>query len=437
MIRIRPLLAVAGLASILAVVGVTGPAVASTATTLASTTRSPQGAQTPVPDRSHPAPAASGNCASVRAHLSEYAARGAQRVACVTAGGAPARSAAVRPQAGYPVWCDSLTANTWWITRTAACAESTITYTLINTNTGAVIGTAEFSTAQDIEAAANNLHFTESDYLTLTSETGEAIGLSVTWATACSSPCTPAASEPWAPATPIALDETLHGSVALADTVAAGTLNYPTESYDVTVTQPGATVSGSATWGAPSLRCDNGVAVSNSSGCVEPDFTPVFPVSEATYGSSAVMILWAQTQLSGHWGLQGSGQPLHRLANSSEQAANRRVICNSSFVSGSTGVANDSCDEFPFAATYESGALNSVTSGAQCAQVTAVRTATTGSVAAQWANIGIIGTPTGSEKCVRGHIPLSLNSDTGGALGRFTVAQRLIYNDPYWVEVTS
>jgi hypothetical protein len=69
--------------------------------------------------------------------------------------------------------------------------------------------------------------------------------------------------------------------------------------------------------------------------------------------------------------------------------------------------------------------------------VTAVRTATTGSVAAQWANIGIIGTPTGSEKCVRGHIPLSLNSDTGGALGRFTVAQRLIDNDPYWVEVTS
>jgi hypothetical protein len=83
------------------------------------------------------------------------------------------------------------------------------------------------------------------------------------------------------------------------------------------------------------------------------------------------------------------------------------------------------------------GALNGITSGSQCAQVTAVRTATTGSTAQQWGNISVIGTPTGSEACVRGHIPLSLNSDVGGLLGRFTQAQRLIDNDQYWLSVTS
>ena len=232
------------------------------------------------------------------------------------------------------------------------------------------------------------------------------------------------------------LGETLHGTNGLGSTLAAGVLKFLTESYTVTVIQPGATTTGAATWSAPSLRCDNGVAISGSSGCVEPDFVPVLSVSQASSGASAVMILWAQTHLSAHWGLQGSGQPLRRLTSSTQQAGNRRVICNSTFVSGSTGVPNDSCDEFPFAATYESGALNGVTSGAQCAQVTAIRTASSGSVAAQWGNIGVIGSPTGNEKCVRGHIPVSLNSDAGGALGRFTIAQRLNDNDPYWLTVT-
>ena len=440
MISIRPLLAGTVLAAAIAAGTMAGPAAASTASTPAATAASQPaaGAATPSPDRTHPAPTAAGDCANVRANLRAYAAHGQSSVSCVTTGTPVARPARVTPRSGYPaVWCDSLTTNTWWVTRTAACVESGITYTLINTNTGAVIGTAAFTFAQDIEAHTTTLAWTDSDYLTLVAETGAAAGLSVTWLTTCSAPCTPTTSEPWRVATPIVLGETLHGTVALADAPASGSLNFLTESYAVTVTQPGATPTGSATWSAPAVRCDNKVAVANTAGCIEPDYTPVLPVSETTYGSSAVMILWAQTHLSGHWGLQGSGQPLRRLASSSQASGNRRVICNSTFVSGSTGVTNDSCDEFPFASTYESGALNGVTSGAQCAQVTAIRTATSGTVAGQWGNIAIIGSPTGSEKCVRGHIPSSLNTDTGGALGRFTQSQRLIDNDPYWLAVTA
>jgi hypothetical protein len=149
------------------------------------------------------------------------------------------------------------------------------------------------------------------------------------------------------------------------------------------------------------------------------------------------MISWAQNNLSGHWGRQGHGQPLHRLANSKKASANRRVVCDKTFMTGSTGVAKDSCDEFPFAKTYESGALNGIHSGSKCAQVTAVRTAHSGSLAHQWAGIKVIGKPTGHEACVRGHIPLPLNTDVGGLLGRFTQANRLIDNDPYWMAVTS
>jgi hypothetical protein len=437
MITIRPLLAAAFLATALAAGTIAGPAAATTASALAAPTLATTGAATPAADSAHPAPAAAGNCASVRAHPRDYAARGQDRVSCLTTGTPIAHPARVTPSVGYPqVWCDSLTPNTFWVTRTGICVESGITYTLINVNTGAVIGTAQFTFAQQITTSTTKLTWTEADYLTLVAETGAAAGLSVTWLTACSAPCTPATSEPWGPATPIALGETLTGSIALADAPAGGAVNSLTNSYDVTVTQPGATPTGSATWSAPAVRCDNKVAVSNTAGCIIPDYTPVFSVSLAASGSSAAMIEWAQAHLSGHWGLQGSGQPLHRLASTSKANSNRAVICNSTFVSGSTGVATDSCDEFPFAKSYESGALHGVTSGAQCAQVTAIRTAATGTVAQQWGKISVIGTPTGNEKCVRGHIPSSLNSDIGGALGRLTQSQRLIDNDPYWLTVT-
>ncbi|CAM5679572.1 hypothetical protein SCALM49S_04461 [Streptomyces californicus] len=33
----------------------------------------------------------------------------------------------------------------------------------------------------------------------------------------------------------------------------------------------------------------------------------------------------------------------------------------------------------------------------------------------------MIGTPSGNEKCVRGHIPGPLNSDLGGAYGNFVI----------------
>jgi hypothetical protein len=185
-------------------------------------------------------------------------------------------------------------------------------------------------------------------------------------------------------------------------------------------------------------RCDS--IVGNADGCVNQQFTPTLSLSIATYGASADLVTWAQQNLFAHWGLKGVGQPLHRLADPVQQSNNRSVICDGSFTADPTIGANDgdkdSCDEFPFAATYESGALNGVTSGAQCAQVTAVQTNNDGILADDWAVVLPVGTFTGNEACVRAHTPLTLNSAVGGALGRFTPAQRLLDRDAYWVSVT-
>ncbi|WP_211301831.1 hypothetical protein [Streptomyces sparsogenes] len=167
-----------------------------------------------------------------------------------------------------------------------------------------------------------------------------------------------------------------------------------------------------------------------------PWYTATLQVPRSLYGSSADMIEWAQHNLSGHWGLRGTGQPLRRLQKESDQASNRNTICGSTKFTKDPNIPDDSCDEFPFAGTWESGALNGVTHGKDCAQVTAVQADNSGDLATDWPTITPVGTFTGNEKCVRGHIPRDLNTDLGGAYGVFVKNARLADNDPFWLRIT-
>lgn len=143
------------------------------------------------------------------------------------------------------------------------------------------------------------------------------------------------------------------------------------------------------------------------------------------------------------------------LGDSVLASNNREIICQDGSFTSDPSITNalapysdtDSCDEFPFAASYDSGAMVDdwngnpkpyVTTGADCAQVTASQTGTSGSnEAADWNTINVDGTPTGSEPCVRGHIPNLLNGRVGGAYGNFIQTERLLDGDPYWVQVTA
>ena len=229
------------------------------------------------------------------------------------------------------------------------------------------------------------------------------------------------------------LDATLGASIV------ANTPGYPPAAF---------TDSGSGLAG----RCDS--IVTSSDGCVNEQSIPTMNLSISVYGASAAMIQWAQENLSGHWGLQGQGQPLHRLFNSILQGDNRTIICQDGSFTADQNITNaltpykdnDSCDEFPFASTYESGAMvddvNSnqkpfVTTGADCAQVTAVHTGTSGNnEAADWATTTVNGTPTLTEPCVRGHIPQALNSLVGTAYSTTITTNHLIDKDAFWLSVS-
>lgn len=410
------------------------------------------------------------SCATIRAHFHSYAAQGHTQVGCLTAG-TPANTASPVTQAALhtaaarlaaseaaatrisargttsstatpaaqsddvSVWCSGLTENEWWEIRTSQCLwDNNFTYTLYDTDTGELIGSAVLSLTQVIESDADSLTWTETDTITVESEEDEAVDLSPDWITSCTSAgtCSPASSTPFSTSDVLVVGDPDVGSVTFSDEADPGP-DYDSEDYSLAISQPDSTPVGSSTWNSADVRCDD--AVGTDAGCIMPDYIPTYPVSLSTYGSSAAMIQWAQDNLSGHWGLQGEGEPLERLANASEQNANRTTICNSTFTADPS-ITDDSCDEYPFAATYQSGALNGVDSGSQCAQVTADEDTSGTTLAQQWPTVSVVGTYGGSEACVRGHIPLDLNTGVGSGLGLFAQNQRLLDGDQYWVAIT-
>jgi hypothetical protein len=57
--------------------------------------------------------------------------------------------------------------------------------------------------------------------------------------------------------------------------------------------------------------------------------------------------------------------------------------------------------------------------------------------AGKWNAVEPLGKYSASDKCVRGHIPLSQNKLAGSKYGGFVGSERILPGDPFWVMVTS
>jgi hypothetical protein len=325
--------------------------------------------------------------------------------------------------------------------RTHECWLESLTFTFYKDKVP--VGDTVVALFQYVTLRGTGLAWSEEDVVTAVDSTGETAPISGTLSVSCGGgPCLAAAS--FAPA-PITIGS--NGSVAYGDRLAVGeyvtdmfntyTLDYEAPPY-IPVSD-----NASSAWSSPwPYRCDNGVAVAKSAGCVVPAAVPTLTLSIKQAGASAAMFRWAQQHMSAHWGLKGKGAELTRASGTAD--ANERVICRGFKKQGTVIVKGgkndkDSCDEFPFASTGQSGAPQLVKehkTGAACVQLQAVRTANSGSEAAQWGNVKVIGTPDYGAVCVRGHIPLRLNSSTGGSYGTFIEDQRLFAGDGFWVAVT-
>lgn len=294
------------------------------------------------------------------------------------------------------------------------------------------------------------LRWTENDTVALTVARGRTAPVLATLKASCDHPCHAVAHFHGF------IRRGLAGRVDYTDQMRVGEVNQTPTHYELLAVAPPFAPLNTAHWNSPlAYRCDHALTGIAGPGCVFPEFTPTFIVSRREFGAAAALIQWAQVNMSAHWGVRGH-EPLRRLAGRAAIDANRRVICETDFHRFRPWVARhgtlmvaDSCDEFPFAATYESGAMGpgEVRTGADCAQVQAVKTSDTGSEAQIWNAVKPIGKFSRAAKCVRGHIPITLNENLGtnretGYLG-FIRSERLLDRgrpdtaDPFWLEVTA
>jgi hypothetical protein len=235
----------------------------------------------------------------------------------------------------------------------------------------------------------------------------------------------------------------LSGTVVYIDDVANGHYHTTPTYYLLNYVSPGYISDSEVPWTSPDrYRCDQGVATKGT-GCVFPNFTPTLSLSVRQTGASAALFKWAQDHMNKHWGLRGRGSPLTRASGAAGDD-NRGIVCDKAFRRRGTVVVKggkndvDSCDEFPLAATQQSGAASlkrAGRTGAACAQLQAARTSNRGSEAAQWGNVKVIGVPNYGAPCARGHVPNRLNDSTGGSYIRFISNQRLFVGESFWVSV--
>jgi len=380
------------------------------------------------------------SCASVLPYLADYARRGQLRVGCFSPGETQSKAAdslsalsadlVAAPASAGPVWCSTSGDNEWWYTRFSAClSNAPVTYEEYDSKGRKELGTASLSVSQDIELEPTSSTWEESDHVSVKKVTGDVRTLEIGFTASCSSPCSTENASPWAGLQPIQEGETLSGTIAYKDSPTRSP-NYIERRYELEITQPGTVPTKPyVNWAGPvTLRCDN--LVGNSPGCVVPAYTPTFDVPLSQWGAAAATYAWVQTMLPDHWGSFTAEKPLHRLATYARQKANRDKICRDGTWRKDPAVPNDSCDEYPFAATYESGPMLGLR-GSQCAEIEPEK------VGGQW-DVKLLNAAavTKAARCVRGHVPGPQNTAAGGALGNFATEQRLVDYDPYWVRIT-
>jgi hypothetical protein len=148
-------------------------------------------------------------------------------------------------------------------------------------------------------------------------------------------------------------------------------------------------------------RCDSTLAETpKEGGCAFNEVIPdlVLDKTNEKYGLHAQFVERAQQDTPDHFGARGLGQPLQRLTDEERITDNRNVSC-AGFVKD-PNVPGDSCDEYPYASTYQGA--NEI----------------------------------GRARVAVGHVPLPHNREGGNALKSFLLANRVIDGDKYWVTPT-
>jgi hypothetical protein len=330
----------------------------------------------------------------VRSRFSAYARAGRKEVGCVAPLPTPpsqlsrtVRASTAQPETiPLPTGCEE---DEEEFNRTLACIEFADEYEEFNDETGELIGDADYQVNQLLTLSATSSDFSEAyEFLV----TGATPGLTGTGnlAVTCSVKTTCQTAGGFGDV-PLVTGEDEVITIAGSDTTASidsNALSYTLNWGPLTLVP--------TTYTGVTFRCDNGVAVAGSAGCVIPQYTPSVDMSSLPTITQNILAVWAKSTME--YGNQALGHPLTR--NTSLVGLNRAAACPSSVTSAApTGT---SCDEYPFARTDQGAS-----------QVPA----------SEWGWM---------------YVPASENQSQGGILGSFVKDNRVMdgtngTGDAYWV----
>ncbi len=297
-----------------------------------------------------------------------------------------------------------------------------LTHTLLN-DKGAVVGTGVMNVATDMTLSATSTTWSETVTVQVVKVTGELKSLTIAYDVGCTSGCTMTKATPWTGSKILGQGGMATGTVTYSAPVAAGGQTQVTSQHHMYVVATGGIpLDPNVNWTNPyPIRCD--AQIGSNPGCVIPAARANMVFSLAKFGGAAFTYGWTQNNLR-------ANAPLTRDPSEAAAEIRRANTCETSadpFVYMFDVVPNDSCDEFPFARSYEGG-----TNGGLCADVLPLY------VDGEWEMFQARADKpvTFTEPCVRSHVDLDDNTNAGGELGRQATSQRVLDTEKYNVVVT-
>ncbi|MEU4896155.1 hypothetical protein AB0B12_25905 [Streptomyces sp. NPDC044780] len=323
--------------------------------------------------------------------------------------------------------CDQTPSGTGLFNRFGLCVKERLLQYVVKDNNGKQVGDSKYAVTTDMSLNATSLTWSEDVTVTVKSVTGIVSALNVAFEASCASPCSMSKASPWTGTKTLGLGQSASGTVTYKETLASNTRHTFTPQYQTHITHAGVIpVDPTSSWASPStIRCDS--EVGSNPGCVFPDYRANLELPISQYGAAAITYLWAQLNLPDGW---GDATPLRRLGSTTTAEANRRATCEDGTFSPlpSDIVADDSCDEYPFAGTYEGG-----TAGGLCADIAPILENGQWEVYQANPNKPV----TLNEPCVRGHVPSGENKAAGGKLGSFVQTDRVLETEKFNVVITA
>jgi hypothetical protein len=235
-----------------------------------------------------------------------------------------------------------------WYNRTQLCWKEITTIDIYNEE-GDLVGTIVFDTLQTIQLHAIGRTFGETFDITSVIDTGEVpTGITLDFSAYCARPCT--ATVDFSNGSPLAVGT--GGTIAHSDAVASGKKAATLTHYQFLPVAPDATFT-PLLWKTPTTyRCDD-MLKGQGAGCVFNKYAPTM-TTMTQLPAIATNIKKIQTDGPGHYGRPYGKHALNRLTDQDQIDKNRNAVCSKK-VTGPPPKKGESCDEYPFASTYEGG----------------------------------------------------------------------------------